>query len=56
MYIYDFTDYIRKCLWNYRRPGINEAMKDWYVSEAEKTIKYVEECIKQQEALYNEKD
>jgi hypothetical protein len=56
MFMYELTDHIRKCLWNYRRPGINKAMKDWYLLEAEKTIRYVEECIKQQEGAYNEKN
>jgi hypothetical protein len=54
MFIYEFIDYVRKCLWNTRRPGIDDELRRWYFSEAEKTIYYVEECIKQQEALHNE--
>jgi hypothetical protein len=52
MFMYEFIDYVRKCLWNSRRPGIDDELRRWYFLEAEKTIYYVEECIKQQEALH----
>ena len=54
MFIYELIDHVKKCLWNSRRPGIDDESRQWYFSEAEKTIHYVEECIKQQEGAYNE--
>jgi len=54
MYLFEFIDYVRKCLWNSRRPGIDDELRRWYFSEAEKTIYYVEEWIKEREGEHNE--
>ena len=54
MFICEFIDYVKKCLWNSRRAGIDDELRNWYFSEAEKTIYHVEEWIKKEEALHNE--